>query len=135
MNRVISWGEFLLQLIPTTTTTTTAAADGEPLSIIEMSSLRTSGLVGDDDWGSARLQVVLPDDNNNNTTTTTTTNNDEISRLTKERHYLLEKLQRMGRTLERRAEGIKGTTTSTTTTNTTTTNTSTNINTTTTSSF
>ena len=91
-----------------------------------MSSLRASSLLGDDEWGTVRLQVVLPDDN------TTSTNSDEISRLTKERHYLLEKLQRMGRTLERRAEGIKGnttiiTTTTTTITTTTTTTTTTTI--------
>ena len=99
----VTWGELLLLFFPTA---------GDEVALLraslsggELSALQHDGLWGDEEWGVVPLsipQIKIVD----NLLLNTTRSEEEI-RLSHERAYLMKRCQEMGRTLERRAEGIK----------------------------
>jgi hypothetical protein len=101
IDKEISWGEFLLQFIPHKQ----GNNNYDKLNIDDLNGLRKEGLIGDLDWGVVPIKII----------TTSNYKNieyddhdlDEIRQLKSERSFLLNKLQTMSRTLERRAEVIK----------------------------
>ena len=95
----LTWGELLLMLLPAAPAQQRAAA----LSAAESEGLRRAGLLGDGEWGVARLRVDMPAPQPSSSSPPSK----EVSTLLAERSYLLARLQAMGRALERRAEGIK----------------------------
>jgi hypothetical protein len=94
----ITWGEMLLLLIPASNTTTA----GANLSVVEFEGLRNAGVWSDNDWGIVAFNIDTISKPN-----TAITRDTEIVRLTAERSYLLERIQNMTRTLERRVETAK----------------------------
>ena len=75
------------------------------LITIDRENLRRNGLLNDESWGLIPLQLpnkinVSAQQSYNNS------DNTEINRLTIERSYLLERIQNMSNTMERRIEGI-----------------------------
>lgn len=100
----MTWGEFLLLLLPTIQEKLVA------LRPSELEDLRLAGLWGDAEWG--MIPLALPKDfplaPHVEGSSSSTQQIAEIRRLQTERKYLFERVQEMSRTLERRAEAIKG---------------------------
>ena len=98
--RDLTWGEFLLLLVPVDEE---KVKDDVPnLSVDDYESLRRAGAWGDAQWGLIPLDIERE-----NGTEMRTLENPEVARLTRERAYLLQHIQTMERSLERRAEVIK----------------------------
>jgi len=99
----LTWGEFLLLLLPPADPALQRAV---ALSAAEMEGLRRAGLLGDGDWGAAAL-LRVDMSAQPQADPASPSSSREVAVLHAERAYLLVRLQSMGRTLERRAEGIK----------------------------
>jgi predicted nucleic acid-binding Zn-ribbon protein len=109
----LTWAELLLHLLPSPGRSEASTAVAAPLRATTLTAqdlrgLRDQGLLGDSAWGVLPLQLpgttqsrTAPSANNSNGTSA------EVVRLRRERSYLLQRLQDMSRTLERRAEGIR----------------------------
>ncbi len=97
-SRELTWGEFLLQLFPD------QQDNRVPLSTKDMYELKASGILGGADWGVPSIKYTIEMDGGVNPSPPTSS---ETSRLRAERSYLLNRIQQMNRTLERRAEGVK----------------------------
>ena len=92
-SRELTWGEFLLQLFPD------QKDNRVPLSTKDMSELKASGILGGADWGVPSINYSIEMEGG--------ATSSETSRLRAERSYLLNRIQQMNRTLERRAESVK----------------------------
>lgn len=108
----LTWGEFLLQFIPVSVRATSTPGTAK-LSASELRDLRKVGLLGDLDWGLFPLQLPHSSTASSAVQPPTTASagagrSPEHRQLLAERKYLMQRLQDMTRTLERRAEGIKG---------------------------
>jgi chromosome segregation ATPase len=77
------------------------------LTASELQALRQLKLLGDTDWGVLPLQLPAPAAAAKTSASHTPSTSTEVRRLQQERSYLLNRLQRMTRSLELRAEGIK----------------------------
>jgi len=97
----MTWGEFLLLLLPRKDERLAA------LSGPELEALRVAGLWGDAAWGLVPLALPKVFDAHALARPAQQQSAD-IKRLQAERRFLMERVQDMGRTLERRAEAIKG---------------------------
>jgi hypothetical protein len=109
----LTWAELLLHLLPSRGQSEASIAAAAPLRATTLTAqdlrgLRDQGLLGDTAWGVLPLQLpgatqarTAPSANTPGTTSA------EVVRLRRERTYLLQRLQDMSRTLERRAEGIR----------------------------
>lgn len=105
----VTWGEFLLQFIPGSVGSS-AAASSAKLNSAEIRDLRRAGLLGDLDWGLFPLQLPTPGTpavQQAHSRNNASARSPEHRQLLAERRYLMQRLQDMTRTLERRAEGIK----------------------------
>ena len=101
-NASVTWGEFLLLLLPRTDDKLAA------LDAAELEELRNASLWGDADWG--LVPLALPKDFSASLEGSAAAKplSSEVQRLLAERKFLLERVQEMGRTLERRTEAVKG---------------------------
>lgn len=101
----ISWGEFLLMLIPSEPLTPSIPVSRSSLSRKEVSDLHVFGLLNTSDWGVLPLQlhVQLPGPVHAGNEK----DKEEVKRLKAERAFLIARLQDNSRSLERRAEGIR----------------------------
>jgi len=98
----LTWGEFLLQLLPSRSEAKLAG-----LSAPELRDLQASKVWGDSEWG--LVPLLLPKDMSEfGTVVSSASSNPEVRRLHAERAFLLSRVQDMGRTLDRRAEAVKG---------------------------
>jgi hypothetical protein len=95
----VTWGEFLLLFFPEQGDVPRAA-----LTKDDLNGLTKEGLWGDSDW--AALPLMLSDDKLD-ARRVEISQSAELARLSIERAFLMRRCQEMGRTLERRAEGIK----------------------------
>jgi hypothetical protein len=103
----VTWGELLLQLFP-------EASEREPreaLTAADLLALEKQELWGDINWGAVPLKLPLVSAGTANSyccgTRSSVDGREEEARLMCERAFLLKRCQEMGRSLERRAEGIK----------------------------
>ena len=104
----VTWGEFLLCLLPQG-----PRQRGAALSVEELEELRGAGLWGDAEW--AAVPLALPKDDRALPSPPVlqaagvdgSAGSAEVRRLQAERRFLLSRVQAMGRTLERRAEAVK----------------------------
>lgn len=118
----ITWGELLLQLLPTVDSKAWWCDGFSSLTPHEILALKSAKLLGDLEWGV--LPLMLPTDSDECVDSTlrcmlgkehlihSKSTEDkhlhyQIQRLSAERHYLLQRLQGMSRTLERRVEAVK----------------------------
>ena len=98
----LTWGEFLLQLLPSRSEAKLAG-----LSARELYDLQASKIWGDFEWG--LVPLLLPKDLGElGTVASSALSNPEVRRLHAERAFLLSRVQDMSRTLDRRAEAVKG---------------------------
>eukprot|EP01035_Chromulina_nebulosa_P022961 gene22961-29748_t len=129
----VTWGECLLAMVADPTDSKVAHVPiDQPgrysaLSVREMKELRELQLIGDLEWGAVPLHVPSkyqhslevhrgsnPSPLHSHTSVVeggcilSRDKEKEIARLSMERRFLLNSLQQMGRSLERRAESIKG---------------------------
>jgi hypothetical protein len=114
----LTWGELLLQLLPSAARAADATREesgpsgphASSLTAQELQALRQLKLLGDADWGVLPLQLPAPATAGKAGASLAPSgggSSSEVRRLQQERSYLLNRLQRMSRSLELRAEGIK----------------------------
>ena len=119
----VTWGECLLAMISDPSHPPLGQTGRHcALSVREMKELRELQLIGDIEWGAVPLQIPSKfqqsrDVHRNSIASSHSSfaeggmfdrdKQKEISRLSMERKFLLNSLQQMGRSLERRAESIK----------------------------
>jgi hypothetical protein len=114
----LTWGELLLQLLPAAASAVDADREESgpsgphvsALTVSELQALRHLKLLGDADWGVLALQLpasATASKAGASHAPSTSSSSSEVRRLQQERSYLLNRLQRMSRSLELRAEGIK----------------------------
>lgn len=118
----LTWGEFLLQLMPSGDCSCRChRATRCALTVPELRDLRRTSLLGDSDWGLVPLDLpaaVRAQAQKEDTRKSTARrpqhphhcscgSDKSVRQLQSERRYLMQRLQEMTRTLERRAEGIK----------------------------
>eukprot|EP00595_Chromulina_sp_UTEXLB2642_P001833 CAMPEP_0196763370 /NCGR_PEP_ID=MMETSP1095-20130614/3964_1 /TAXON_ID=96789 ORGANISM="Chromulina nebulosa, Strain UTEXLB2642" /NCGR_SAMPLE_ID=MMETSP1095 /ASSEMBLY_ACC=CAM_ASM_000446 /LENGTH=528 /DNA_ID=CAMNT_0042116425 /DNA_START=837 /DNA_END=2420 /DNA_ORIENTATION=+ len=97
----LTWGEFLLLLMPKSNEIISS-----PLTIPERKELREQCLLDDIAWGLVPLKI--PIQTNILSNKDLNSKSEDFQRLVKERQYLLERLQDMNKSFERRAESIRG---------------------------
>jgi hypothetical protein len=106
----VTWGEFLMLLLPSSSTASAAATvaypTSSPLTTMEMKDLCQEKVLDDMAWGFIPLQLPssMPIASSNNQEQL----HPETARLLQERAYLLQKLQESSKSMQRRAEAIRG---------------------------
>ena len=99
----VTWGELLLLFFPSQE----GASFRASLDRDELRALQQEGLWGDEEWGVVPLSLQQIGNVEKSKTVSCRLKTEEELRLSHERAYLMRRCQEMGRTLERRAEGIK----------------------------
>lgn len=105
----LTWGELLLTLLPDPNEKSNdnkPINEVDPLTEIEFDALRHEGVWGDDKWGLIPLNIPLALTMNNSGSSSTLVDK-EVQRLMHERHFLMQQIQNMTRSLERRVEMSK----------------------------